>query len=161
GDLILAGANTFRGTLYVGTSATQNPTINGDTVNDFFGVSSEPGGIVTVGNSNALGTTGVSEKQTVTFSGTSGTFTLTFNGQTTSALAFNASSSDVQAALQALPTIGSGNVSVSAVGGGYTVTFTGALAGFDQPMLTATGSGGTTADVPQTQTIKVAGAQGT
>ena len=40
---------------------------------------------------------------------TGGTFTLTFGGQTTSAIAYNASASTVQSALQALSTIGSGN----------------------------------------------------
>jgi hypothetical protein len=46
---------------------------------------------------------------------TGGTFTLTFNGQTTSAIAYNASASTVQSALQALSSIGSGNVLVSPV----------------------------------------------
>jgi YD repeat-containing protein len=41
-----------------------------------------------------------------------GTFTLSFNGQTSSALAHNASAATVQSALQALSTIGSGNVAV-------------------------------------------------
>src|SRR5262249_41925037 len=51
------------------------------------------------------------EVQTVTLTGnpTGGTFTLTFSGQTTAAIAYNASAATVQSALQALSSIGSGN----------------------------------------------------
>jgi predicted CXXCH cytochrome family protein len=50
--------------------------------------------------------------QTVTLNGapTGGTFTLTFKGQTTSALAYNATAAQVQAALVALSTVGSSTV---------------------------------------------------
>src|SRR5206468_2359075 len=41
---------------------------------------------------------------------TGGTFTLTFSGQTTAPIAFNAAATDVQSALQALSSIGPGNV---------------------------------------------------
>ena len=41
---------------------------------------------------------------------TGGTFTLTFGGQTTSAISYNAAASVVQTAMQALASIGSGNV---------------------------------------------------
>jgi hypothetical protein len=44
---------------------------------------------------------------------TGGTFTLTFQGQTTSALAYNATAAQVQTALQALETIGTNNVTCS------------------------------------------------
>ena len=60
-----------------------------------------------------------------------GTFTLSFKNATTTPLAYNASASDVQAALEALDTIGPGNVSVSAISGGYRVTFQGTLANTD------------------------------
>jgi hypothetical protein len=55
---------------------------------------------------------GTSEVQTITITGTptGGTFTLTFAGATTSAIAYNASAATVQTALEALSTIGSGNV---------------------------------------------------
>lgn len=60
---------------------------------------------------------------------TGGTFTLTFGINTTGALAYNASMATIQAALQALGTIGSGNCLVAGVPGEYfTVTFVGALA---------------------------------
>jgi RHS repeat-associated protein len=73
---------------------------------------------------------------------TGGTFTLTFNGQTTSAIAYNASAATVQSALQALSTIGSGNALVaSPTGSGWIVRFAGTLAGAVQPALTGNGSG--------------------
>ena len=55
------------------------------------------------------------EVQTVTITGTptGGTWTLEFEGEVTSDLAYNAAASAVQAALEALPTIGAGNVTVS------------------------------------------------
>jgi RHS repeat-associated protein len=73
---------------------------------------------------------------------TGGTFTLTFGGQTTSAIAYNASAATVQADLQALSSIGSGNVLVMGGSGGpWTVRFAGSLAGTAQAQLTASGSG--------------------
>lgn len=66
--------------------------------------------------------------QLIKFGGTvsGGTFTLTYNGQTTTAIAYNAAASAVQAALQALSNIGSGNVLVTGGPGpaSYTVAFT-------------------------------------
>lgn len=52
------------------------------------------------------------EVQTLTVTGTptAGGFTLTFNGWSTAELAFNASAATIQAALEALPSIGTGNV---------------------------------------------------
>jgi RHS repeat-associated protein len=73
---------------------------------------------------------------------TGGTFTLTFNGQTTSALAYNASAATVQSALQALSSIGGGNALVaSGTSGGWVVRFAGSLAGSPEPALTGNGSG--------------------
>jgi hypothetical protein len=53
-----------------------------------------------------------------------GTFTLTFGGQTTSALAWNASASTVQTALRALSTVGAGNVTVTGTPATSTTTGT-------------------------------------
>lgn len=77
---------------------------------------------------------------TITGSPTGGTFTLTFNGQTTAGIAYNAAAAAVQTALQALTNVGTGNLTCS--GGplpGSTVTFTfaGALAGQHQSLITA------------------------
>jgi uncharacterized repeat protein (TIGR01451 family) len=92
---------------------------------------------------------GVNEVQTVTISGGAGTFSLTFNGQTTGALAFNATAAAVQTALAGLSSIGGvgGSVTVVAGGGVYTVTFGGTLAFTDVASMTATGAGGASAVV--------------
>lgn len=79
--------------------------------------------------------------QTVTITGspTGGTFTLTYKGQTTAGIAFNAASAAVQTALTALTTVGAGNATVSGgAGGPYTVSMVGTLA---QDTTALTGSG--------------------
>lgn len=89
------------------------------------------------------GIASASEVQTVTLVGqpTGGTFTLTFEAQTTSTIAYNASAGTVQTALEALASIGSGNATVSgAAGGPWTVTFAGAEANTDQLLITGSGA---------------------
>jgi hypothetical protein len=84
------------------------------------------------------------EVQTVTITGspTGGTFTLTYSGQTTAGIAYNATAATVKNALQALSTVGNGNVSVTgSAGGPYTVTFQGDLAGVNAAAMTASGAG--------------------
>lgn len=84
-----------------------------------------------------------SEVQTITITGspTGGTFTITFAGQTTAPIAYNAAAAAVQTALQALGAIGAGNVTVSgSAGGPYTATFAGVLAEVNVPQMSATGS---------------------
>lgn len=90
----------------------------------------------------ACGTTATNEKQTVTLSGTptGGTFTLTYKGQTTAGIAYNATNTVVQAALEALSTIGTGNATVTG-SGPWVVEFVGDLAGYDVPLMTASGTG--------------------
>jgi hypothetical protein len=101
-------------------------------------------------------TPGAREKQTVTITGspTGGTFTLTFDGQTTSAIAYNATAATVEAALEALSTIGQGNVQVTgAAGGPWTVEFVGQLQDTNVPAMTADGAsltGGTSPAVTVT-----------
>lgn len=108
---------------------------------------------------------GTAEIQTLTASGTvsGGTYTLTFNGQTTTALAYNASIATVQAALEALSNIVPGDV---LVGGGpfpttpMTFTFFGNLSG-DVPVMTvntASLTGSTPGAAFTTPTPGVAGA---
>jgi len=66
-----------------------------------------------------------------------GKFVLTYEGETTDVLADDAAASAVQAALEALTTIGAGNVSVSgSAGGPYTVEFIGDLAELDIELMT-------------------------
>lgn len=72
-------------------------------------------------------TAGVNELQAIFSSGTGGTFTLTYSGQTTSALAWNISASALQTALEALSNIAPGDVIVSGTAGAWYVEFTGTL----------------------------------
>ncbi len=95
--------------------------------------------------------TPVSDVQTITITGSpaGGTFTLGFNGATTGPIAYNATASAVQTALQALSTIGTGNVTCTGgplPGTGVVCTFAGTLANQAQNLLTHTDSltGGTT-----------------
>ncbi|WP_183940553.1 beta strand repeat-containing protein, partial [Sphingorhabdus rigui] len=76
---------------------------------------------------------------------TSGTFKLSYAGQTTGDIAFDASAAIIQAALQGLSTIGAGNVlvSVAAPSGNETafaLTFTGALAANNVAAIAVTNS---------------------
>jgi hypothetical protein len=66
---------------------------------------------------------GRNEKVTITIDATGGTFTITFGGQTTGALAYNASADTVEAALEGLSSIGNGNVQVSLATSVYTLEF--------------------------------------
>lgn len=84
----------------------------------------------------------VNTVQIVTVSGspTGGNFTLAVLGEVTSGLAYNISANGMQTALEALSTVGSGNVLVaSGIGGGgenvYQVTFQGSLAGQSVPTI--------------------------
>lgn len=80
---------------------------------------------------------------------TGGTFTLTYSGQTTAAIPYNATGSQVQSALVALSNINVGDVSVSgSAGGPYTVTFTGSLRATNVAALTASGAGLTGGTTP-------------
>jgi hypothetical protein len=101
---------------------------------------------------------GTSEVQTVTITGapTGGTFTLTYAGQTTAPIPFNATAAQVEAALEALSNLDTDEV---AVGGGpgpgtpWTVTFAAQLGNVGQ--MTANGSaltGGVTPAVGVTTT---------
>jgi hypothetical protein len=73
---------------------------------------------------------------------TGGTFTLTFNGQTTSAIAWDATAAIVDQRLESLSNIGTGNVSVTGPAGGpWTVEFVGTLANTDVAQLTGAGAG--------------------
>lgn len=94
---------------------------------------------------------GVSEVQTLTIGGTptAGTFTLTFQGGTTAPITWSNVNATliaaIDAALEALPNVGTGNVT-TAVGtmtagiGTATITFAGTLANQDVGLMTATSS---------------------
>lgn len=99
-----------------------------------------------------------SEIQTVTLLATSGNFRLSFYGATTTDIAYNATATAVRTALEALPTIGTGNVAVTrtTVTGGYTwtVTFQSALA--NRPLDLLVGSSGSP---PHNGTLTIARSQ--
>lgn len=95
----------------------------------------------------------------ITGSPTGGTYTLTFDGQTTSAIAYNATASTVQAALRALSNIGDGDVTCTGgphPGTAVVATFGGNLAGINVAQMTATGSftGGTSPAITVTTTTQ-------
>lgn len=101
----------------------------------------------------------LSEVQTVTVGGTptGGTFTLSFGGQTTTPLAFNATASAVETALAALSTIGGGNVKVTKpTANTYRVAFQGARGGQNLATMTATATltGGTSPTVTVASTVE-------
>jgi hypothetical protein len=94
----------------------------------------------------------VNEVQTLTVTGTptGGTFRLSFRGVQTAAIAFSATAAAIQAALEALSTVGVGNVVCAGgplPGSPVTITFQGTLAGQNQPMIAVASqafTGGTT-----------------
>ena len=149
GTYIQAGSQVF--------SHLVNPPVSGQ--------AAEIASDVAAHNTGYLAGSNVNEVQTVTVAGTptGGAFPLSFRGQTAS-IAFNETAAAADTKLEALSTVGTGNVTV---GGGplpgtpLTVTFGGALAGRDVPLLQAPGlgtlSGGTNMGVsvaPTTQGVK-------
>ncbi|MFE6126736.1 hypothetical protein ACFQ6Q_00465 [Streptomyces sp. NPDC056437] len=92
------------------------------------------------------------EIQTLTVTGapTGGTFTITWSGQTTGAIAYNATAAVVQTALEALSNIAPGDVVVTgAAGGPWTLTWGGTQLGENvaAPTTTESFTGGTTPDI--------------
>lgn len=129
---------TFVGTLG-GANQPQMTTSNGTTALS--------GGAATATvTTTTQGVAPVNEVKTVTIGNkpSGGTFTLSLDGQTTSGIAFNATAATVDSALEALSTIGAGNVSVTGGPGPdtpYTVTFVGGKAGTNVSQMTADATG--------------------
>lgn len=88
-------------------------------------------------------TSNVDEVQTITIANaTGGTFTLSFNGQITANIAYNASAATVESALEALANLDTADVAVSgSTGGPYTITFSGVYTNSNVPELVANGAG--------------------
>jgi hypothetical protein len=89
------------------------------------------------------GTGSDNEEQSVHVEGSGGTFTLTYDGETTAAIAAGALASAVEPALEALSNIGAGNVSVSGSGtfaDPYLVEFVSALGSMNLIEMTADGA---------------------
>lgn len=96
------------------------------------------------------GGSGVNEVQSIAIvNAIGGTFTLTFDGKTTSGIAYNANAAAIETALEGLDSIGAGNVGVT-VGddGEFLVEFKGALEETDVALVTANAGSltGATAD---------------
>lgn len=109
---------------------------------------------------------GVSEIKQVTLAGipTGGTFTLTLGGQTTAAQPYNETDANLEADLEALSSIGAGNVSVARTGSGvagdpyiWTLTFQAALANQNIGGLTGNGASLTGAGEILHETIQEGG----
>ena len=79
----------------------------------------------------------VNKRITLTLSATGGTFTLTVDGETTSAIAYNATADDIADAIVALTSMNAGDVAVTGAGP-FTIQYTGDRAGQD---ITTTASG--------------------
>jgi hypothetical protein len=107
----------------------------------------------------------VNEVQSLTITGTptGGTFKLVFRDVATATIAYNATASAVQAALEAISTIGAGSVVCTGgplPGTAVTITFQGTLAGRNVPTLAPSAvafTGGTTPAVAVTTTTPGSG----
>lgn len=100
-----------------------------------------------------------SESVSLAIDATAGTFTLSVQGQTTAAIAFNATAQAVQDALELLAAIDPGDIVVTGGPGNaghttpYVLTWSGKYAGLDAPPITASGAsltGGAATAVPTT-----------
>jgi hypothetical protein len=112
-------------------------------------------GSLGIGNSATAGT---NEVQTITIDATGGTWTCTYSGQTTAALAYNITAAALQTALEGLSSIVAGHVTVTGGPGataGLVCTFVGALGSTDLAAMTTnagslTGGAGTATVVETT-----------
>lgn len=94
------------------------------------------------------------EVQAIAFANTptSGTWTLSFDGYTTSALAYNITKADLQTALRLLPNIAT--VTIGGTDGGpYTATWTGLRAALPVPLMVGNGAALTGAGAQPTATV--------
>ncbi|MDA1016540.1 MAG: hypothetical protein O3A00_19050, partial [Planctomycetota bacterium] len=130
-DLVLRGELVNGGVTY---TEIEEIVVNSGIGDDQFNVLQTTANLTINGNDGDDTTTAGSAAPSTT-SGTvnniGGGFTLEFDGETTALINGGASAEDVQAALEALSTIGSGNVSVAGGRGSWVVTFQNDLAGTD------------------------------
>jgi hypothetical protein len=134
---MLTAVNTFSMTGLVAIYPNKARWINVNLVNNIVLARGTVLGELTAGN----------DVQTVTVGGTAptgGTFTLTLNSQTTAPIAYNATATQVAAALAALPGVGTGNVVGSGgplPGANVVLTFQGALGSQAVNVITGTFTG--------------------
>ncbi len=124
------------------TTATLNATVNpegGEETTSRFEYGTEAG---VYSKSTPITPLAVNEIQTLTLTATEGTFTLSFEGEASAAVPFNAEASELRTALEAIPAIGAGDVTVTGPAGGpYAIEFVGALAEADAAELSPDPSG--------------------
>lgn len=117
----------------------------------------------------SIGTVGTNEVSTVTVDATSGNWTLTFDGQTTGSIAFDAATSAVETAIEALSNVTAGDITCTGGPGDsggttpYVITFAGTVAGATHTISVADvdlAGGGATVSIAET-TAGVARAAGT
>lgn len=89
----------------------------------------------------------VNEVSRITITATGGTYTITYAGQTTSALAFDADAATIETALEALSNVGTDELLVTGTGSTRTITAAGTLAGADLSDLTVDDTNATGGDV--------------
>ncbi len=97
------------------------------------------------------------EQQTINLgAATAGSITITFDGQTTGSIAYNATAATVQAALEALPNLGVGQIFVTGgpLPGTVTLTFAGKYLGVNVSQVTVTPTGLTGGTVTVNTTIQ-------
>ncbi len=144
-----------------------SPVLLAGTIEEFRFCTPDPHVLQFATGGDVITSGGTDEVQTITITGTptGGTFTLTFSGQTTAPIAYNATSAQVRTALLALSNLAASDIT-TATGGplpttAVVVTFGGGYADTDVPAMTATSSltGGTTPAVAVTTTT--AGVEGT
>lgn len=140
-------------------------TLLGGTIEEFKICTPDPAILQFCVGGELITAGGTNEVQTITITGapTGGTFTLTFDGATTAAIAYNATAATVQSALVALSNINTGDVTVTGGPGpatAWVATFAGQYSDENVPAMTATSSltGGTTPTIAVTTTTE--GAQG-
>ncbi|KAA0139974.1 hypothetical protein FYZ48_08595 [Gimesia chilikensis] len=129
-------------------------------------ISVNPTGLLLVAPTVTTITEGTSdnEVQEVSISGapTGGTFTLTFDGETTGSIAYNATADVIITALEALGNINPGDVMVRGDAlTGFEIEYVGVLASVNVPLILADGSGltGGTSPAITTKTTNVGGYQ--
>ena len=86
---------------------------------------------------------------------TGGSFSLTYDGQTTGDIAFDATAGDIEKALLGLSSLAGGDIEVIGASGYYMVSFVGALAGTNVSQMTAQGNKLTTTKVGVTPAVSV------
>jgi len=143
-DTLVTNLDQFSGTLTSGTLTLEGYKHDGTALADNLTLDID--GSTTLGDITDWLNTGVNERQTVTITGspTGGHYHLSYGGQTTADIAYNATAANVQAALEALSTIGTGNVTCTGGPGPDTpvaVTFTGDLGGSNLSLMTIDASG--------------------